>query len=81
MKDYSFLAIILAVILLGWILCKYREPFVPEFLDTANVDKTEKRMFSSHEQDTNHVKLATTPLPKPSGVESPFRVNAFYAYT
>jgi hypothetical protein len=81
MKYAAFLALIVAIAVVYFVLSKYRkESFVPEFLDQGNVKKTNLTSKSSYAQETNHFK--PTPMePEPiSGVQTPFRVNMFNSY-
>lgn len=83
-KDLSgllgYIALILGVAVVGMVLLKKRESFVPEFLDQGNVKQTARTSTSSYAQETNHFKL-TPPVPEPiDGVQTPFRVNMFNSY-
>ena len=81
MKYVAFLALIVAIAVIAYVLSKYRkETFVPEFLDQGNVKKTTSTMKSSYDQETNHFK--PTPMePEPiEGTQTPFRVNMFNSY-
>lgn len=80
MRNLAFVGIIAAVIVLVYVLSKYRESFVPEFLDQGNVIATSKTRTSSYAQDTNHFKMAPYAQPPIQGQESPFRVNMYDSY-
>jgi hypothetical protein len=80
MKNWAFLGLLVALVAIYFVLTKYREPFVPEFLDQGNVKQTTKTKTSSYNQETNHFKMTpSAPEPVP-GVQTPFRVNMFNSY-
>ena len=80
MKVIPILGILVGAILVWGAIMKYREPFVPEFLEQTGVKRTSDTRNSSYEQRTNHV----PPIPGPNvplqGVESSHRVNAFNSF-
>lgn len=83
-KDSSgllgFIGLLFALAVVGMVLLRKKETFVPEFLDQGNVIQTAKTSTSSYAQETNHFKL-TPPIPEPiDGVQTPFRVNMFNSY-
>lgn len=83
-KDSSgllgFIGLLFALAVVGMVLLRKKETFVPEFLDQGNVRQTAKTSTSSYAQETNHFKL-TPPIPEPiDGVQTPFRVNMFNSY-
>ncbi len=80
MKNLAFLGLLVALAVLYFVMTRFSEPFVPEFLDQGNVKQTSKTRTSSYSQSTNHFQM-THPAPEPvPGVETPFRVNMFNSY-
>jgi len=63
------------------VVYRFRDHFVPEFIDDTNVRDTERHIHSSYVQETNHDRpkyhLDLGPI---QGTESPFRVNMFDSY-
>ncbi len=80
MKTLAFLAILVALGIVWYVMPKSKETFVPEFLDQRGVEKTAHRSSSSYAQDTNHLSNPLS-IPEPiPGIETPFRVNMFTSY-
>jgi type IV secretory pathway component VirB8 len=80
MKTLVFLAILVALAIVWYLLPKTKETFVPEFLDQTGVEKTARTASSSHAQQTNHlINPLSIPQPIP-GVETPFRVNMYSSH-
>jgi hypothetical protein len=77
----SFVFFAVAALIGYAVISRFRDHFVPEFLEQGNVRKTKEMVNSSFKQDTNHVRpdghFAAPPI---QGVESPFRVNMFDSY-
>jgi len=76
MKDnWTYIALLAAVGLIGYVLMQTKETFVPEFLEQGNVKATSETRQSSYAQKTNHF-VMTPSKPEPvAGTETPFRVN------
>jgi hypothetical protein len=80
MKDWAFVALLAAIVLIGYVLTTSKEGFVPQFLEQGNVKATSDTRQSSYEQKTNHfVMTPSKPEPVP-GVETPFRVNMYNSF-
>jgi hypothetical protein len=81
MKDnWTYVALIAVVALVGYVLMQSKESFVPEFLEQGNVKSTSETRQSSYAQKTNHF-VMTPSKPEPiSGVETPFRVNMYNSF-
>lgn len=78
LPSWVFLAIGAAI--LAAVIFRFRESFVPEFLEQSNVKRTAETKNSSYNQETNHVRpdgRFDAPL---IGTESPFRVNMYDSY-
>jgi len=77
----SFVFFAVAALIGYAVISRFRDHYVPEFLEQGNVRKTKEMGNSSFRQDTNHVRpdgrFAAPPI---QGVESPFRVNMFDSY-
>lgn len=80
MKNLGFVALLAAIIVLGHVLSRNRESFVPEFLDQGNVKSTSDTRVSSYAQQTNQFKMTPTPAEPIPGQETPFRVNMFNSF-
>ena len=80
MKSWPFLAILLGVVAVWFVMNRTWEPFVPEFLDQGNVKRTTERSASSYDQETNHFKMTPNQQEPIQGVETPFRVNMYNSY-
>lgn len=80
MKNLGFIAIIVAIGVLAYLLGGMRESFVPEFLDQGNVKRTAETRTSSYAQQTNHFQMTPLPADSVSGKETPFRVNMFNSH-
>ena len=81
MKDnWTYVALIAVVGLVGYVLMQSKESFVPEFLEQGNIKSTSETRQSSYSQKTNHF-VMTPSKPEPiSGVETPFRVNMYNSF-
>jgi hypothetical protein len=80
MKDWAFVALLAAIVVIGYVLTTSKEGFVPQFLEQGNVKATSDTRQSSYEQKTNHfVMTPSKPEPVP-GVETPFRVNMYNSF-
>jgi ribosome maturation protein Sdo1 len=80
MKDWAFVALLAAIVVVGYVLTTSKEGFVPQFLEQGNVKATSDTRQSSYEQKTNHfVMTPSKPEPVP-GVETPFRVNMYNSF-
>lgn len=76
MKDnWSFIALLVVLGLVGYILMYKKETFVPEFLEQGNVKATSETRQSSYAQKTNHFVMTPSKMEPVPGVETPFRVN------
>ena len=75
-----YVALLVGGLVLAGAVLHFRETFVPEFLDQANVKKTADRKTSSYSQDTNHVRPNGAFDAPMVGMESPFRVNIWDSY-
>ena len=76
MKDnWTYVALLAVVCLIGYVLMQSKETFVPEFLDQGNVNATSETRQSSYAQKTNHFVMTPSPMDPVPGVETPFRVN------
>jgi hypothetical protein len=80
MKHWGIVALLVAFVLLGWILFRFREGFETAFIDHTNEEKTDETRVSSYAQQTNNYKPPTPPIPPPSGMETPYRVNIWDSY-
>ena len=78
MKSTTLLVVGLFVLML--VLYLGRERFQPEFLDKSQVQKTVSTELSSYAQQTNHMDPAPAALGAPSGMQTPFQVNAYKSY-
>lgn len=72
--------LVAGLFLLMFVLYLGRERFQPEFLDKSQVRKTVSTELSSYEQMTNHMDPAPAALGPPSGMQTPFQVNAYKSY-
>ena len=73
--NWTVVALLVAIGLVGYIVMSKREGFVPEFLEQGNVKATSETRQSSYAQKTNHF-VMTPSKPEPiAGVETPYRVN------
>jgi hypothetical protein len=80
MKALGYLAVLVGVVLVAYVLTQKREGFVSEFLEQGNVRRTAETATSSYAQQTNHF-IMTKPLAEqPRGIETPFRVNQFNSF-
>lgn len=80
MKNLGFVALLVVVGLLAYLLMTRREGFVPEFLDQGNVKRTADTRTSSYSQQTNHFQMTPAPAEVVPGQETPFRVNMFNSH-
>ena len=80
MKGIEFIFIVAGVLLVWYLSTKTKEPFVPEFLDQSNVERTANNASSSYEQKTNHAVVTAYDKDPVPGVQTPFRVNMFNSY-
>lgn len=80
MKNLGFIAIIVAIGVLAYVLSRNTESFVPEFLDQGNVKRTTDTRKSSYAQQTNHFQMTPGPVEPIQGQQTPFRVNMFNSY-
>lgn len=72
--------LVLGLFALMLVLYAGRERFQPEFLDKRQVQRTVSTEHSSHAQQTNHMDPSPTGLGAPSGMQTPFQVNAYTSY-
>ena len=81
MKELSWIALGVAVIVVLAMVTKTWEPFALELVDSTNVKRTDANKESSYAQVTNNVKppsdLDISPV---SGIETSFRVNMFNSF-
>lgn len=81
MKELSWIALGVAVIVVLAMMTKTWEPFSLELVDTTNTQRTDANKVSSYAQVTNNVKppsdLGLPPVP---GIETSFRVNLFNSF-
>lgn len=80
MKNTGFIALLVAIGILAYVLMNNRESFVPEFLDQGNVKRTADTRTSSYAQQTNHFQMTPAPAEAIPGKETPFRVNMFNSH-
>jgi hypothetical protein len=80
MSNWAFVAILVGLGLVWFVVTKYREGFEVSFLDKTNDQKTERTRVSNYEQTTNNFKPTASMPVKPAGVETPYRVNAWNSY-
>jgi hypothetical protein len=80
MKDWAFVALLAAIVVIGYVLTTSKEGFVPEFLEQGNVKATSDTRQSSYEQKTNHFVMAPSKPEPIDGVETPFRVNMYNSF-
>lgn len=80
MKYWGFLALLLAVFAIWYVLYKPTEGFRSEILDTGNTKRTTETSQSSYNQETNHFPKVPSDLGQISGYETPFRVNMYNAF-
>ena len=81
MKELSWIALGVAVIVVLATLTKTWEPFSLELVDSTNVKRTDATKVSSYAQVTNHVKPPSRlGIPEVTGIETPFRVNMFNSF-
>ena len=80
MKGLAFMSVLVGVALLGYLITRNREPFVAEFLEQGNVRRTAETSTSSYRQETNHFQMTQPAFDRPTGVETPFRVNQFNSF-
>ena len=69
------------MVVVGLVLFSSRERFQPEFLDKTQVDKTVAVQNSSYAQRTNHMRPHGADIGPIQGMETPFQVNQYKAYT
>lgn len=69
------------MVVVGLVLFSSRERFQPEFLDKTQVDKTVAVQNSSYAQQTNHMRPHAADIGPIQGMETPFQVNQYKAYT
>jgi len=81
MKELSWIALAVAVIVVLAMLTKTWEPFALEFVDNTNMQRTDANKDSSYAQVTNNVKPPSDlGIPAVTGMETPFRVNLFNSF-
>lgn len=80
MKNLGFVALLVAIGVVVYVLSRSRESFVPEFLDQGNVKRTSETRVSSYAQQTNHFQMTPSPAEPTPGQETPFRVNMFNSF-
>jgi hypothetical protein len=79
MKQWIFL--VASLLALGIVLKRFMvERFQPEFLDRTQIAKTIAVEDSSYDQRTNHMDPSPFSMGPISGMQTPFRVNAYTAY-
>lgn len=80
MSNWAFIAILVGLGIVWYVVSKSREGFQTEFLDRSNEEKTDQTRASSYAQDTNHFKPTYGAFEPPSGIATPYRVNMFDSY-
>jgi hypothetical protein len=81
MKELSWIALGVAVIVVLAMMTKTWEPFALELVDNTNMQRTDANKDSSYAQVTNNVKPPSDlGLPPLSGIETSFRVNMFNSF-
>lgn len=81
MRELSWIALAVAVIVVLAMLTKTWEPFALEFVDSTNMQRTDVNKDSSYAQVTNNVKPPSDlGIPPVTGMETPFRVNLFNSF-
>lgn len=81
MKELSWIALGVAVIVVLAMMTKTWEPFSLELVDTTNTQRTDANKDSSYAQVTNNVKPPSDlDLPPVPGIETSFRVNLFNSF-
>jgi hypothetical protein len=80
MKDWAFVGLLIAIAIIGYILTRSKEGFVPEFLEQGNVKATSDTRQSSYAQETNHFKMMPSKQEPIDGIETPFRVNMYTSF-
>lgn len=81
MKELSWIALGVAVIVVLAMVTKTWEPFALELVDSTNVKRTDANKESSYAQVTNNVKPPSDlGIPPVSGIETSFRVNMFNSF-
>jgi len=81
MNFMSWMYLVAAMVVVGLVLFSSRERFQPEFLDKTQVDKTVAVQNSSYAQRTNHMAPPSVNIGPIQGMETPFQVNQYKAYT
>jgi hypothetical protein len=77
----QWLLLVAALLVIGFVLQKFmKERFQPEFLDRTQIAKTIAVEDSSYDQRTNHMDPSPFSMGPISGMQTPFRVNAYTAY-
>lgn len=81
MKDnWTFVALLVVIGLVAYVLTRTKETFVPEFLDQGNVKATSDTRTSSYAQKTNHFVMTPSKMDPIIGKETQHRVNMFNSY-
>ena len=80
MDNWAFVAILAGLAVVWMVVSKYREGFEVSFIDKTNDKKVEQTRVSSYAQQTNNYKPTESAPQPPSGVETPYRVNAWTSY-
>jgi hypothetical protein len=77
----QWILLVIALLVIGLVLQKFMtERFQPEFLDRTQIAKTIAVEDSSYDQRTNHMDPSPFSMGPISGMQTPFRVNAYTAY-
>jgi hypothetical protein len=77
----QWILLVIALLVIGLVLQKFiTERFQPEFLDRTQIAKTIAVEDSSYDQHTNHMDPSPFSMGPISGMQTPFRVNAYTAY-
>jgi hypothetical protein len=77
----QWILLVIALLVIGLVLQKFiTERFQPEFLDRTQIAKTIAVEDSSYDQRTNHMDPSPFRMGPVSGMQTPFRVNAYTAY-
>jgi hypothetical protein len=77
----QWILLVIALLVIGLVLQKFiTERFQPEFLDRTQIAKTIAVEDSSYDQRTNHMDPSPFSMGPVSGMQTPFRVNAYTAY-
>jgi len=78
--NWGFVAILVGIAVVAYVIYKSREGFEVSFIDKTNDQKVEQTRVSSYAQQTNNYKPTESAPQPPSGVETPYRVNAWTSY-